>query len=250
MKTAFRWSALAALLLCAASAQAQTASANGQATGTAAGQAQAGPTSTSTEISSSAEASAKVEARDREQIERIRARGARASAKARAKTDAQLAAAAKRVNETSNNGEHQVAERLAAEFNLTAETLMEERATLGAGWGELMIAHTLIANTNSDATMEQLFQLRQEDTGWGQIAAGMGFNLGELVSAVNAESRVATGLAKADGTVAVVHGEGARAGARADAGARVGAQAGHAGAGVGVGVNAGTSASVPSVKIH
>jgi len=248
MRCTFRWTTLAALLVCAVAAQAQTAGTSAEATGKAAGQAEANGKSASTEMTSTAQAGVDAEARATQQIESIKAKGAKVSAKARGRAEARLAATAKRVNELANEGESKVSDRLATEFGMTAEALVQEKQTLDAGWGEIMIAHTLIANSSSNVTMEQLFELRHDGTGWGQIAAGMGFHLGEVVSAVNAESRVASGLAKADGSVAVVHGEGAKAGAHADVGARAGAQAGHAGAGVGV--NAGANASIPNVKIR
>ena len=48
---------------------------------------------------------------------------------------------------------------------------------------------------------------------WAQIASGMGLKLGEVLNAAKAEAKVAKGLAKADGKVAVVHGSGSKAGA-------------------------------------
>src|SRR5437899_10397045 len=82
-----------------------------------------------------------------------------------------------------------------------------------------MIALALSANAKASVTAEQLLQLRADHMGWGQIAAGLGLDLGDAVSAAKAEARVAAGLAKPDRRVAVIHGEGARAGAGAGLGA-------------------------------
>jgi len=98
-----------------------------------------------------------------------------------------------------------------------------------------MIAHTLAANATDGVTVEQLIAMHQTGTGWGQIAAGMGLSLGDVISAVNAEQRVADGLARADGKVAVIHGEGARAGLGAGLGANAGPGAKGLGVGAGVG---------------
>src|SRR5437867_11585576 len=97
-----------------------------------------------------------------------------------------------------------------------------------------MIAQTLALNSKSDVTADQLITLHKDGMGWGQIAAGLGLRLGEVVSAVNAESHVASGQAKADGKVAVVHGEGAKAGLGAGAGVHAGGQGVKAGASLGV----------------
>src|SRR5262249_59348004 len=84
--------------------------------------------------------------------------------------------------------------------------------------GQLMVAHTLAANTTTGATVQQLVTMNKDGMGWGQIAAGLGLQLGSVVSGVNAESRVAHGLEKADGRVAAMRGEGARAGIGTNAG--------------------------------
>lgn len=146
------------------------------------------------------------------------ARAAKTSTAARAKAGRQLDAAAKRVDAAAAKGEGQVADRLAKEFGITAEAMTQEKAELNTSWGQLMIAHTLDANAKSDATGAQLVELHAEGMGWGPIAAGLGLSLGEAVSAANAEQRVADGAAKADGKVAVIHGEGARAGLGMNAG--------------------------------
>jgi len=74
----------------------------------------------------------------------------------------------------------------------------------------LMIAHSLAAN-GTDVTIDQLFGMRTTDhLGWGQIANGMGLKLGNVVSAVKSEGKVATGQSTGDGKVATMHGSGAK----------------------------------------
>ncbi len=166
----------------------------------------------------------------------VAVQGAKASAGARAKTEAKLETSAKRVDDEAAKDEDQVATRLAAEFKTTAQAMIDERADLDASWGELMISHAISANVKTAVTVEELLRMRTDHLGWGEIAAGLGLNLGEVASAASAETRVAAGLAKADGQVAVIHGEGARAGIGADAGVGAGLEAGHAKAGAGVGL--------------
>jgi hypothetical protein len=235
----------------AAPSLAQSAGAGGQAQSQTSGQAKTKDAQVSpaldTQSQASAEADAQAQASANAMLEAhktlttVKDKGARVSADARAKADAKLKAAADKTDaEAKSGGDARVAARLAAEFGTTADALMAERQALGCTWGELMIAHSLDANAKTEITVSQLFELRKEGTGWGQIAAGLGLKLSEAVSAAQAEAKVATGLAKPDGKVAVIHGEGAHAGLGANVGANAGLSAGAtqsaAQAGVGVGV--------------
>ena len=112
-----------------------------------------------------------------------------------------------------------------------------------AGLGQVIIAHTLMANSTATVTMDQLFAMRNDGMGWGQIAQGLNLRLGEVVSAVMSEGSVAQGAAKADGKTAMIHsGASTHAGMHAGAGTAAGAHVGHTNAGVSgsVGVGAGT----------
>lgn len=135
-------------------------------------------------------------------LQAVRDRAAQASAEAAQKVDTKLAAEARKVDvESDQKGEAAVAARLGKEFHMSADALIDERARLGAGWGELMIAHTLDAGSNAGVTVNQLFDLRQDGMGWGRIAAGLGLSAGKVMSAVQAETRVARGLDRPDGRV-------------------------------------------------
>jgi hypothetical protein len=152
-------------------------------------------------------------------------------------TEKKLGLTVKKVDEeAAANGDQTVASRLGAEFGLTPDALIAERATYKTGWGELMIAHTLLANAKSGVvTLDQLFEMRRNGLGWGQIAHGLDLRLGGLVSAVKAEGRVAVGAAKADGRPAKIQ----KVTARANAGTKVGVGAGKGtGAATDVGVDA------------
>jgi hypothetical protein len=215
----------AALLACAGFAWAQSGSASGQATG---------------------EGSAAVQT-----VESKAGTQSRINARAEAK----LAAAAKQVDkEVGVAGESKVAGRLAGEFGVTAEALLAEQEELEVSWGELMIAHTLEASARNNVRVDHLIDLRADGMGWGQIAAGLNLDLGQAVSAVQAEARVASGTVRADGRVASIglaFGHGANVGAKGEAQAGVGAgtDAGAAGAAVNSSVNAGVGvgASLPRI---
>jgi len=229
---------LTAGLLTASVAHGQTTAAGGQATG------QAGSTVNTQSTQISSEASATAEARAQADLQKLREgiekKPAKASAEARARAEAQLEATAKQVDAAvQKHGEANDAERLAGEFRVSAQALTAERAQLDATWGQLMIAHTIAANSKTEVTAQQLLALKNEGMGWGKVASGLGLRLASVVSSVKAEGMVASGLAKADGRVAAMRGEGARTGANASVGVQAGVNTGQATAGAGIDVGAG-----------
>jgi hypothetical protein len=146
-------------------------------------------------------------------LTRIREEGKKLDAKADQKASAAIDAAVNDVEKNAaTDGDQKIAERLGGEFGVTPETLLGEKNDLKVGWGQLMLARTLTANSATELSTRQMFDLRNEGMSWPQIASGMGLKLGEVLSAAKAEAKVAKGLSKADGKVAVVHGEGSKAG--------------------------------------
>lgn len=174
--------------------------------------------------------------------QKMQERAAKVSVEQRTQTDAKLAADAKKVDQSaSSSGEATMASRLSKEFGVSADALASQRSQFDAGWGEIMIAHTLQASATGKATADQLLQLRKDGMGWGEIAAGLGLSLGKSVSAVNAESQVALGQTRADGKVAHIQSAAPSAGAAANTNAATqvhtpAADASvHAGVGLGLG---------------
>jgi len=165
----------------------------------------------------------------------IRQRGMALPAKDKETVGKLIETEAKEVDlEATSKGEAVIAGRIAGEFGMTPDALQAERAGLNAGWGDLLIAHTLVAGSGSDLTVAQLYQLRREGMGWGEVAHGMGLNVGQALAGIRAEGRVAKGMLKPDGKPAKIAagtkkasggakaGESSRGG-KADAAARVGA---------------------------
>lgn len=170
-------------------------------------------------------------------IERVKERGLKVSAKERESIDKKLDEIERQIeNEATSKGDAAVAGRIAGEFSMTADALTAERSQYTRGWGEILVAHTLAANSKSDVTLADIYQMRNQGMGWAVIAHGLGLKLGDVVPAVKSEGRVALGLAKGDGKAATIHANtsaGAKAGAKVDAGKG----SSSAGAGVGVGVD-------------
>jgi len=197
-------------------------------------------------VSGSATMEQSAAAKSNPAIDRVKERGLKASAKERADVDKKLDEIEKQVeNEATAKGEAAVAGRIAGEFSVTADALTAERNQFNRGWGEILVAHTLLANAKTDATIADIFQMRNQGMGWGVIAAGLNLKLGEVVPAVKSEGRVATGLAKGDGKAARIHTASASLGAGAKvhgkaSGAKGGVSAAGAGVGAGVDLNKGT----------
>jgi hypothetical protein len=146
-------------------------------------------------------------------LTQIRDQGKKLDASADKKASTAIEAAANDVEKNvATDGDKKIAERLAGEFGVSVEMLTAEKDGLKVGWGQLMLARTLLANSSTELSTRQLFDLRNEGMSWAQIASGMGLKLGDVLNATKAEAKVAKGLAKADGKVAVVHGSGSKAG--------------------------------------
>lgn len=174
----------------------------------------------------------------------IRERAKNASTKGRALVDKKLTKISSDVDaEATANGKEVAAGRVASEFGMTGEALVAETDQFQSGLGEVIIGHTLMANSTTAVTMDQMFSMRKDGMGWGQIAQGLNLRLGEVVSAVMSEGAVAQGTAKADGKTAMIHSAAAtHAGAHAGTSTSAATHVGHTTAGVSgsVGVGAGT----------
>jgi hypothetical protein len=140
-------------------------------------------------------------------LQPIRERAKKASAKTCAIVQKELAEISKRIDDSANNakGTATAASRIATEFGMTTEAMAAEQEQFEAGLGELTIAHTLMANSKTAVSMDQLFQLRHEGLGWAQIAHGLSLRMSEVTPAMRSESNVAAGVSKADGKVAMIH---------------------------------------------
>lgn len=102
--------------------------------------------------------------------------------------------------EASKSGDRLVMARMAVEFRTPAEAILAERARVNAGWGEMVVAHTLLASIRSGVTIDHLFEMRDEGMGWGQIAHGLGLKQKDVTTAVRAEGRVIRGQSKPSGS--------------------------------------------------
>ncbi len=126
--------------------------------------------------------------------------------------------------EAATKGDVTIASRLATKFGTTADAFLAERSRFNTGWGALLIAHTLVANSKTDLTIDQVFQLRTEGMGWGQIAGGLDLTLGRVASAMRSQGRSDAAAAKSTGKAA----RAIEGGAHSSAGPRAGMSASHA----------------------
>ena len=135
-----------------------------------------------------------------------RERGKGVTAKETATIDKDLTTVAKGVDDkAAKDGDATVAGRLASDFGVSSDALMAEKTKYNVGWGDLMIAHTLGSNTLTGVTVDEILIMRTTDAmGWGGIASGLDLKLGNVVSGVKSEAKVATGASRADGKPAKI----------------------------------------------
>ena len=130
----------------------------------------------------------------------VRARAETMPVDRRIDIDKRIGATVERVNkQAEGKGQAAVAKRLAAEFSVSSEALLDEKGRHGLSWGEIVIAHTLLANSSEKVTLLDLATLRSDGLSWGAIAFGLKFHMEDFEDAIKAEGRVAMGLSKADG---------------------------------------------------
>ena len=111
--------------------------------------------------------------------------------------DKRIHATVERVNkQAEGKGQGAVAKRLAAEFSTTGDALLEEKADYGWSWGEVMVAHTLLAHSAKKVAVPDLAVLRSGGLSWGAIAYGLEFRMEDFEEMLKAEGRVAMGLPK------------------------------------------------------
>ena len=127
----------------------------------------------------------------------VRERAVKMPIDARNDIDKRIGVTVDRVDkEAQAKGQRVLAGRLAREYGRTTESLLDEKGEHGLSWGELVIAHTLLDNSESDLTLLDLVTLRSEGLSWGAIAFGLRFHMEDLENAIKAEGRVAMGLSK------------------------------------------------------
>jgi len=174
-------------------------------------------------------------------LDAIRDRAKQPSRKALTKLERSLSELANQIDAEANlKGEIFVANRVASEFGMTGSLMMLERGTLNTSMGDLVIAHTLAANSPMNVTATQLFTLQHDGYTWARIAYGLDLRSDQVAGAVESETRVALGRAKADGRPAMIQsGSATRASASAGAGVNAGGGSVGAGGGAGVGLSIG-----------
>jgi hypothetical protein len=137
-------------------------------------------------------------------------RARRANAEEAARIDKQLTQMATQIDKgATRDGNAKIAERLASDFGLRSDSLAAQRTRYGVGWGDLLIAHTLYASrdttvADSAVTLDDIFRMRSDRMGWGQIASGLDLRMGDVVPTIRTQSRVATGEVRANGRPEII----------------------------------------------
>jgi hypothetical protein len=128
-------------------------------------------------------------------IQRIRARAKEVDPKENEATEKAFGETTAAVDAaTAKKEKPEVAGRLAAEFGGAPELYLAEHERLKTGWGQLSIAHTILANTETTMTIDQIIGLRSEGLAWGQIAHGLDLKISEFAKTAHARARSVGGL--------------------------------------------------------
>jgi hypothetical protein len=93
-------------------------------------------------------------------------------------------------------GQVKIAAKLASEFGITIDNLLDVKSDRGFSWGELVVARTLLSGSERAISLDDLGSLRAEGLTWGALAYALGFHLEDLEDAIRAQGRIATGLSK------------------------------------------------------
>lgn len=111
--------------------------------------------------------------------------------------DKRIAATVARVNrDVSTTGQARIATKLASQFGITIDNLLDVKSDRGFSWGELVVARTILSDSEHAINLDDLGSLREEGLTWGALAYALGFHLEDLEDAIRAQGRIATGLSK------------------------------------------------------
>jgi hypothetical protein len=100
-----------------------------------------------------------------------------------------------KVNDSvKGQGQTALAGRLAPGFGMTGEALLDEKGRLGWTWGDMVVAHALLANAARTVTLVDLETLRSDGLGWAPIAFGLKFHMEDLEDVIKAGGKIAAGL--------------------------------------------------------
>jgi hypothetical protein len=115
----------------------------------------------------------------------------------------ELQAAAAAVNREAREpgGKARVVGALSALIGISPESILDQHATTGLGFGEIAIAHAIADSTEGTRTFQQIVAVRRSGLGWGQVIHALGNeglvaqpHLGQIVSQVRRVAAVAGAL--------------------------------------------------------
>jgi len=111
--------------------------------------------------------------------------------------DKRIAATVERVNrDVTATGPTKVASKIASRLGMTVDDLLAVKSERGFSWGELVVAQTLLSDSERPITLEDLGSLRAEGFSWGALAYALGFHLDDLEDEIKTQGKIAAGLTK------------------------------------------------------
>lgn len=91
--------------------------------------------------------------------------------------------------EAARIGDQAMAQRLGAQFGVSAATVLTQKTQLGATWSDLLIAYSVAARTRSSVTVNQVMTMRASGRTWSDIASSLRLPGGRLLAGVGMDTR-------------------------------------------------------------
>lgn len=94
--------------------------------------------------------------------------------------------------ETSRLGDQATAERLSQEFGVTVDVLNQQRTQFNADWSDLLVGYSILEQSRTAVTLEQIFSLRESGQTWTQIARSLRIPPGKLLRSIRTQTQTLT----------------------------------------------------------
>lgn len=90
-------------------------------------------------------------------------------------------------SDATRMGDATFADRLGAQFGVSADVLAQQRSQFNATWGDLAVAHSIATTSRTGVTVDQIFGMRADGRSWTQIARTLRVPPGRLMTSVRTQ---------------------------------------------------------------
>ncbi len=90
-------------------------------------------------------------------------------------------------SDATRMGDATFADRLGAQFGVSADVLTQQRTQFNASWGDLVVAHSIATMSRTGVTVDQIFGMRADGQSWTAIARTLRVPPGRLMTSVRTQ---------------------------------------------------------------